>query len=264
MANKRKKVDDEFYSGIEEFSDELGLNREGMVEWPDPIWEKMAKKFNISKKAFYLRIKTFKKKNRLLKVNADHDSDGECVMDKTRSDDEENNELTIVLDPKELEKILPHERIYKDDNKTRVEKTLKPGWTDVICDVLWRKIKLSCCLSFKKVDVTSNGFKTNGICKECNFVCIVHSSEDFTSLYVQITPGLKNYPHKIKRKVTGTRRAEIATSMNSRTATVVRNEMANNLMEDGDDEPATIPNTGNSHTTENSLAYLFIYIYFNL
>lgn len=256
MASRKRKISEEFYEIIEDFRKELCLDDPGiMPPLSHPVFQQLANMFNVSHKVIYLRIKSYKAKNGLL-GKEEHtavdisENQYEQNIDSRSHEEKFEDEITIKLDSKELEQIVPDQRIYENDKYKRVEKTLKPGWTDVICQALWREVKLICCLSFKHVNVTGSGFTTNGNCKECNCNCSVTSNEDFSLLYVKIKPGLKNIVHKQKRKVMGLRRTEIAKSMSIKTATVFRNETANYLMDDDDAEPAILPNTGNHKTTK--------------
>lgn len=236
-----------FYEILERFGNDLFINEEKMPPVSSDIFTKIGCMLNMSPKSVYLRIKRLKTK--MLENNEEENyQDIEPYVnddnDDSNDDQEYDDQVTITVEENTRKKFVPFRRYWKNTSgRTRTIKSLVPGWADVLCDLMWTNLKLPCCLSFKKVDLTSNGMTTNGVCGECNFKCHIQSTPDFSHLLVKMKNG-NDTNHIKKRKVSGQRRKEIAEQLQNQTAKRYINTLANNVMENGDPEPATIPNAG--------------------
>lgn len=246
----KRKIPISFYETLEEYKSQLFLNDQEMPPMSSPVYSEIGKLCNISDKTVYLRVKRLKEKNKLMKPAENHSENIEEAEDDIRTYDSEDlddeDTTTITLKNNHMEDLVPSIKIYKGVSKDRRVTTLLPGWADVLCDVMWEELKIPCCLSFKKVNVTADGLNTVGVCTECSFKCRVQSSPDFSKLEITMQAGIANVVHVKKRKVTGKRRLMLGNEISDTKSQVFRNKMANKLMEDYDVEPATLPNTGKS------------------
>jgi len=60
--------------------------------------------------------------------------------------------------------------------------TLRPGWTDIIYNEIWRQIKIPCCYAFKSARINRNSgeifLKIKGKCSECGALFNAYSMHE--------------------------------------------------------------------------------------
>lgn len=160
------------------------------------------------------------------------------------------DKFDMTISAAEWSLIKPEEIVYGDGKKYV---TLKSGWTDLFAEKIWKKSRLPCIWSFKRVkgSLRKKGrnatIKIRGKCEcDAKIICIVDNySVENTDILSKVT--IKNFKsdfiHKGRRHLRGNRRLAVAgTLIDTKTdaITYIRNE-AKTLIQFGDPYPPILP-----------------------
>lgn len=137
----------------------------------------------------------------------------------------------------------------------RLRKKLKDGWSDKLVSIVWNNTKLDCIWSFKRGDIINNEVVCLADCIECNAILSTETitTKHKTNLKIHVKCIKNNFVHSgnNKRKVRWEAKSEILKKLKCSSSLMVRNEMAQDLMDEGDLEPGHLP----KNTTLNQIKY---------
>jgi len=81
-----------------------------------------------------------------------------------------------------LDKQIWHKMSKCESNNDNKCTTLRPGWTDIIYNEIWRQIKIPCCYAFKSARINLNSgeifLKIKGKCSECGALFNAYSMHE--------------------------------------------------------------------------------------
>jgi len=124
---------------------------------------------------------------------------------------------------------------------------LRPGWTDVIYNEIWKQLKIPCYYAFKSARINRNPgevfLKIKGKCPECGAFFNAYSMHEPNDEDINIKIHISSYDttdiiHKKKRQLRKPERSHIVKDLHATSAYGWRREKANQLMIFGDVEPA--------------------------
>lgn len=194
-----------------------------------PIFGELWKIFQktISKKAIQLNVKNYaseifgknvvniKKANECQKVS--NDSEEEFF-----THDKDGLTLSLNIDEKYKSRI----KIIEGSGK-RAAKTLEPGWTDALNDIIIEQTHIECVLKFKNVSVVGDEFVTVAKCSECNGTISARSSNNGKKLQVDIKNGDGTHTHEKRRRLTVNRAKSLVAALKQDTVFNVHSDLIN-------------------------------------
>lgn len=165
------------------------------------VYEELRKKFNyaLTVKAIQLSVVNhadliFGKNNYTKKY-----------VEYVESEDQNSNEDVKIINIKINEELLPHFHIVEVKGPNRNYKMLKPGWSDVLFDIVRNALESDCIFSFKRCNVIADEFIANGTCTECGAELNVVSEKNREELKIDFTAGSKPHLYTKRRRLTKAR-----------------------------------------------------------
>lgn len=129
----------------------------------------------------------------------------------------------------------------KEYRLKRLRRVVKTGWAGNLSAIVWKKIKLPCCLRWKVANVRRDDIFCRGSCVECS-LAITCKVEKKKLMFT-----MKNYDAefihdpKRKRNVDASTKYTIRAMLKGKSAFDVRNELADELMDRGDPHCPLVP-----------------------
>lgn len=233
-----------------------------LVSLRDNIYQTMAEKLDMSRKAVFLSIT----KNidailngtnlKLLNESTDFDiSSSSLLTDTTNSSINSDKTLSLSIDitSQDVFKIKIAYGLTK--NRRKLIRSLEPGWTDKLVEIIWNETKTQCVWSFRRGICKQDEIYCYGHCIECLAIVETNtvSSENNILLNLNISGGNENmvHTHKRKRKITGQNKILIREKLKYRSALDVHTEMANEMIDEDGLQPGHMPD----RSTLNQIKY---------
>lgn len=115
--------------------------------------------------------------------------------------------------------------------------SLRPGWTDMLSELINRGARLNCVLNFKRANITGNEFKAIGACKECKGIVNVTSTNNRQILHLEIKKGTEPHTNTKFRRMTTAKSDLIASELLTKTVNQVYLDQASNIGIDAENLP---------------------------
>lgn len=122
---------------------------------------------------------------------------------------------------------------------------IKEGWSTKTNMVIWEKLRLPCCLGFRRIKYRENDIAvTGGYCRTCTTSIAANLSHHSNILRISITNFNPRMWHdmKLKRRVLPCEREDLEKKLDQKTAYIVRSELADAASQDGKIIAPHIPN----------------------
>lgn len=202
------------------------------------ILKRFRQKYNINKDVFSESTGTINTSNESNNSNTSNWSMSPCALKPWRT--------IISLDKQTWHKI--SECGIEDIDKCS---SLRPGWTDIIFNEIWKQLKIPCCYTFKSAKINRNAgeifLKIKGKCPECgaffNAYSLHEPNNEDTNIQIHIsTFDTTDIVHKKKRQLRKPERSRVVKDLRAMSAYGWRREKANEIMSFGDVEPAHLYN----------------------
>ena len=127
--------------------------------------------------------------------------------------------------------------------KKRLRRVATPGWTGVLCTIIWERIQLPCVIRWKVANVRTQDILCRGSCKisgcKAKIECIA-TKEKLTFVIEKFDSAVFHDP-KIKRRLQPADKKKYEEMLISNSAYSVRNKQANLLMNKNGIEPLILP-----------------------
>lgn len=234
------------------------LQGESFKCYNDPIWQIAADLLDGAMSKCYLYIYITQNRNNILGTLYGEDLHPiECNISKNESHESISsnwpmNESKNILPPLRTEMHISKSEWDKIDPctvsyKNRAYEVLKPGWTDIIYEQIWKQIKIPCAFHFKNAKINHLPgdifLQIRGKCSECNNEINIYSTNEPTteSMHLHIsTYDTREIIHVKKRQLRGKTRKRVVKEITEKSTYTWRRDKANEVMEFGDMEPANL------------------------
>lgn len=191
------------------------------------VYQVLSEKLGMTPKAIQLAV--CKNQNRIFEENVvvknsikEIDTFGETFCEFA-SMDAEGTTVSVVVDEKHKSKL----EVVTVEGKFRSYKNLKPGWTDILQNIITEQTDLQCVLSFKRANIVGNEFTTNAKCTECGTSIIATSSANRSRLSIEIKNGDGQHTFKKRRRLTIARSKSLLPALESDTVYNVHSDLVN-------------------------------------
>lgn len=164
-----------------------------------------------------------------------------------------DNILRISIKCRNAYKDILPVKVYR---KKRLRRVVEKGWTNNLSSIVWKKIKLPCCLRWKVANVRRNDIVCEGSCVECKLTIICRAEEKKLHFTIKHYDAEFEHDPKNKRIMSLADKEKILQMLKGKSAFAVGNELADELMDAGDPHCPLVP-TGNTvriikHRTDDS------------
>lgn len=191
------------------------------------VYQVLSEKLGMTPKAIQLAV--CKNQNRIFGENVvaknpikEIDAFGETFCEFT-SIDAEGTTVSVVVDEKHKSKF----EVITVEGKFRHHKSFKPGWSDILQNIITEQTNLQCVLSFKRVNIVGNEFTTIAKCTECGASIIASSLANRSRLSIDIKNGEGQHTFKKRRRLTVARSKSLLPALESDTVYNVHTDLVN-------------------------------------
>lgn len=125
------------------------------------------------------------------------------------------------------------------------KQSIKTGWSAKINLIIWDRLNLPCCFSFKRARYRQQDIISSGICKQkkCRATLettLPHCTNNLNVTIQEYKPRIK-HDSKIKRRVLPEIKSELVDKLQQKSAYALRSELADRTMKESCSEPAHLP-----------------------
>lgn len=103
--------------------------------------------------------------------------------------DDNDDSVCVIVNISDKKELFYFEFVQQE-GPSRSYTTLRPGWTDVLFDIIVRETQSTCVFNFKRANISVNEFKTSGVCGECKGTVKVESKNNRHTLQIEIKTTL--------------------------------------------------------------------------
>lgn len=123
------------------------------------------------------------------------------------------------------------------DNRNKIAKSLKEGWSSELSKLLWANFHLKCVWSFKRARPRKEDIFFKGDCKDCSASFEATFNLEKKTLCVNVNGYKSTVKHTSKRRLLPSETKDIAEMLKGSSTFEVRAQLADKLMNENDPEP---------------------------
>lgn len=126
------------------------------------------------------------------------------------------------------------------------KKVVREGWSAKLSLIIWQKLHLPCCLSFRRAKYRSEDiYASGGICRQKNCAvkitaALPHHSNNMTITIEEYVPNIF-HDANMKRRILPCDKKKLADKLKEKSAFALRSELADGILTEKDGNSADIP-----------------------